>query len=131
MKSKEEAVQEAYREWWPAVKEYVDENGWFFKDNFAKIDLTYEDMSATVDFIHDHSTDEMIPKEIHGIRENNGWIRIECKDDLPERTGKIFWVMKKGYTYPIIERFYNHDNEHWLENYTHYRIVETPELPVY
>jgi len=61
---------------------------------------------------------------------NNGWIKIESEADLPKE-GKIFWVMKIGYSYPIVERLYNDDANYWLNQFTHYQPIRKPELPIY
>ena len=80
--TKEEKIKESYREYWETVKDHVDENGWFVKDAFKMIDLHYHDLSSIIDFVHDHSTDEMQPKEIYGIKDNNGWIKVNSEEDL-------------------------------------------------
>lgn len=62
--------------------------------------------------------------------ENNGWIKIESENDLP-KDGKVFWVMKKEYDYPIIERLYNNDSNYWMDIFTHYKPIKIPQPPIY
>lgn len=133
--TKEEKIKDAYREWWDKMKSFVDENGWFDKNAFCIIRLKYEDVCATVDFVHDLSTDEMIPKEIQGIRDNNGYTKIESEKDIPEEEG-VYWVLRPGFHKPmyriINDMFDSGEKAYWLENYTHFIKVTRPEnLPIY
>ncbi len=130
--TKEEKIKDAYREYWEIVKDHVDENGWFVKDAFQVIDLGYHDISSTIDFVHDSSTNEMIPKEIHGIRDNNGWIKIESESDLPKYNCNVWIMLKNGEI--DNQRFlleYKDFTVHPYKYITHYQEIIKPQPPIY
>lgn len=128
---KEEKIQESYREYWDVMKDHVDENGWFAKDAFSQINLSYEDVSSTIDFVHDHSTDEMIPKEIYGIKDNKNWIKIDSEEDLPQDSS-AYWVWRSDERVSSIND-YNTDRSYFFPHLkaTHYQPIVKPEKPVY
>ena len=73
LEAKQEAIKKAYGEYWEAVKDFVDENGW--------IDFL-EDIQRIMYFFHDSDNIEVFkstwrPKSLQGIENNNGWIKIE------------------------------------------------------
>ncbi len=128
--TKEEKIKESYREYWETVKDHVDENGWFVKDAFQMID--YHDLVSTIDFVHDHSTDEMQPKEIYGIKDNNGWIKVNSEEDLPKTNG-MYWTIAKfnevcANTWGMLGKSeFTFDNGH----VTHYQPIIKPNIPIY
>lgn len=72
------------------------------------------------------------PKSLQGIETNNGWIKIESEEDLPN-TG-IYWVIRKGSETPIRAEIDINDNFHkavWIAVYTHYQPIEKPKPPIY
>lgn len=130
--TKQEKIKEAYREWWKHVSDFVDEHGWMDKDFFTHSNLIYEDISATIDFVHDSSSNEMIPKEIHGIRDNNGWIKIETKKDLPKENCSCFVIFANGEI--DIQRFFSNYKDFGNTPYkyiTHYQVVKLQPPPIY
>jgi len=68
-------------------------------------------------------------EEIENELSKDKWIKIKNEDDLP-KDGKIFWVMKIGYSYPIVETLYNDDANYWLTQFTHYQPIIKPNLPL-
>ncbi|MDV3774042.1 hypothetical protein CMU14_13245 [Elizabethkingia anophelis] len=123
--TKNEAIKAAYGEHWKDVQLIIDENGWF--------DMAYSEQVPNFDHLWDASDKKnakIRPKELRGLETNNGWTRIESEEDLPKE-GDLFWVMKKGYDYPLFEPMYHDDGEYWLINYTHYQPIEKPKPPIF
>jgi len=67
---------------------------------------------------------------LKSIKEDAEWIKIESEADLPKETGN-YWVMKKYYSYPIIEIKYANDTDHWINQFTHYQPIQKPKPPVF
>ena len=61
---------------------------------------------------------------------NNGWIKVESEEDLP-KDGDLFWVIEKGYDYPLLEPMYHDESEYWIQCYTHYQPIVKPKLPIH
>ena len=69
LNAKQEAIKNAYGEYWENVKDYVDNDGWinnsipkFTFEQLKNLDLEYKN---DVFFRH---------KSLQGIENNNGWI---------------------------------------------------------
>lgn len=130
--SKEEIIAKAYGEHWETVKDYVDENGWcrnrkiagFYnkligKENHPKINYWFR------------------PLSLHGIENNNGWIKIvENGSNLPNdenfnyKACKLFddgiWELMKGeLDAKRVSEYYNHNL------ITHYQPIVKPKPPLY
>ena len=143
--NKEEKIQDAYGEYWEEVKDYVNENGFIdyglkgWNEATGTSNMSVSDMHRICrGYENMQSVNEKgypwkqtcRPKSLQGIEDNNGWIKIESEDDLPKE-GNIFWVMKIGYRYPIIETLYNNDAKYWIDTFTHYQPIIKPEPPIY
>lgn len=124
--TKQEKIKDAYREWWHRVEDFVDEHGWLNKDYFNHSNFTYEDIFATIDFVHDNSTDEMIPEEIHGIRNNNGWHCLSEKD-FPEDELTVLWYNENNGEFENASLLHCDFN---FEEYTHWHELPT-KAPIY
>jgi hypothetical protein len=78
------------------------------------------------------------PKSLQGIENNNGWIKIESEEDLPEQGGSYYvtrcdkvetavyvkdnrWLVK-GNDYPKTTI---------LHSITHYQPIQKPQPPIY
>jgi len=102
------------------------ENGWLkIKPNQHRSKYEKLDLLKLTSLTH-----SIRPKTLKGIEDNNGWVKIKDALTLPKK-GRIFWVMKKGYDYPIIERLYENDSLYWLDLFTHYKAIEIPNNPLY
>ena len=119
--TKREKIQEAYGKVFEHYTEFIDENGWI-----KKLSLIPSFNVSNIEF----SGLKQRPKSLQGIENNNGWIKIESENDLPKE-GRIFWVIKKGYNYAIVETLYQNDSDYWMDLFTHYKSIEIPELPIY
>ncbi len=126
--TKQEKIQEAYRECFEEMKPWIDEDGWFNKNAFyqKKFNFNYEQ----IDILFSHHQDFMIPKSIFRLKDNNGWKKIETKKDLPN-DDEWYWVKKK--TGEQIMSGYQRlvSNERWLNEITHYQKIVKPQEPLY
>ena len=125
--TREEKIKEAYSK---LPKKYDDLNpelnGWSNQGVlYNDIDFNLLDTKKMFDSVY-----YVRPKSLHGIENNNGWIKIESEEDVPE------W----GY-YEVIERKNGNLSRATLDrdfgkkrsflNYSHYqKIIEIP-LPIY
>ena len=78
LNAKQEAIKNAYGEYWDNVKDYVDENGWASYPNVQKHDYDFGKLE-----FKDGCT-FLRPESLQGIENNNGWIKIESEADLPK-----------------------------------------------
>lgn len=80
------------------------------------------------------------PKSLQGIENNNGWIKIESKDDLPKEEIDVHFIFteyegKKGrfQTYGVwdnnLKSFYSGALK--INNVTHYQPIIKPKPPIY
>lgn len=125
--TKQEKIQEAYGLHWVIVKDFVDENGWNQKRifNHQELDCSKYEYEAV-----GHGVYISRPKSLKGIENNNGWIKIESKSDLPEF----------GY-YEVIQRRNGLASRATLDNdsftrsnfnyYSHYQEIKEIPKPIY
>jgi hypothetical protein len=120
--TKEGKIKEAYGEHWDLVKDYVERNGWItvsdllhLKLPIAKIiDCDIEDVRA------------YRPKSLRGIENNNGWTKIETKEDLPEFGYYEVVVRSNG----ILTRA-TLDEKTPLVYYSHYQTISELKPPLH
>ena len=79
--NKEEKIKEAYGEYWAVVKEYVDENGWCKKRKKVNFEFIKTNIGIQEHQYHHYY---WRPNSLQGIENNNGWVKIESEDDVPE-----------------------------------------------
>lgn len=68
---------------------------------------------------------------------NNGWIKLESEDDFPE-DNVTCWIIDKNLGI-VSGKWINAPTEkqqveaknYWLENATHYQVIEEPLKPIY
>lgn len=139
MKTKEQLIKEAYGEYFDKIKDYVDENGLLDKQVFSNHKgISYEDISNKIYFIHYGNFCR--PKSLQGIEDNNGWIRIFSKCDLPATNKKSInennhyhVIMKKDNSLfnesLKLNELHSFYDKNWI---THYRLIEKPKkLPIF
>lgn len=142
--TKQEKIQEAYGEYWEAVKGYADENGWIIEAEVKESISRFETIGRIpttfycIDFEADdneHFQTILRPKTLIGIENNNGWIKIESEDDLPKETGTYHFVSRS--TGVTLIDYFTHDskvhNYFFMQRglYSHYQPVQKPEPPIY
>ena len=126
LEAKQEAIKNAYVEYWENVKDYVDNDGWidnsipkFTFGQLKNLDLEYKN---DVFFR---------PKSLQGIENNKGWIRIESKDDLPKEEGNYFIVRNNN---EVGASYFIPNNDFSVMDWrdiTHYQPIEKPKSPIY
>ena len=78
------------------------------------------------------------PKSLKGIENNNGWVKIYCENDMPQFDCECYVISKVSIGI-IFSRwnqvFDEYQNEKarkfWLDNFSHYKIIETQKQPLY
>ena len=135
LEAKQEAIKNAYYEFWENVKDYVDGNGWIkCKDIHYHKDLgLMRDQIHYIDNGKEWDNFEIISWRIpilQGIENNNGWIRIENEADLPNN--EKVWIYNSDNRVLISSKavlnwvLKNPDNK-----ITHYQPIETLKPPIY
>lgn len=130
--NKEEKIKEAYGEYWDKMKLWINIDGWFNKNAFFNKNFffKYDDLNL---FFY-HKEDFMIPISLKGIENNNGWIKIESENDLPDNIEGLWEVVRNGEQI-FIELL--KDNKQRLykdflkDGITHYKIKEKSQPPIY
>lgn len=122
---KQEAIKKAWGDQYPP--DGVDDNGWSKKE-FKYGEYNVSDFDAKMYLCGAN----IRPKELQGIENNNGWIKIENEKDFPQKDDCDYWIVKNG----NIELF------HWLKEetlnsvarlsvITHYQRIAKPRPPIY
>jgi len=76
------------------------------------------------------------PTEVGTALNNNNWIKIESKEDLPKIDG-YYWVVEENDQSPKIMRYVNNpytktmNDDWWLKYITYYQRIEVPKSPIY
>jgi hypothetical protein len=134
--TKQEKIQEAYGEHWELVKNYVDENGWFYSNSSEYVKIFHTIcMSVLLDPRRQEDLCSYRPKSLSGIEDNNGWIKIESESDLPKEES----IMYRLGMFLNDGRFHQDSNLCTLTtaiaalnwNYTHYQPVGKKKEPIY
>ena len=124
LEAKQEAIKNAYGEYWEEVRRCIDEKGWcsFNLKKYFKEDLIDSKVYR----------DKLLyrPKSLKGIENNNGWIRIESKDDLPKDEG-LYFTMRRDKTKVEITHFFYELSKEFKKVATHYQPIEKPLKPIY
>ena len=145
--AKQEAIRKAYGEYWELFTPTTQQK---ILDNNGKVDyflLTVKERNDTENIVSDIrkllcvGTDEgtprmFIPQSLQGIENNNGWIRIESEEDLPNDSGD-YWVYETNgvigirFFMSVPKKFGNHETEIEEPKITHYQPIVKPEKPIY
>lgn len=129
MENKQKAIEKAYGEHWEAVKDYVDENGWFNSHQIFYFGSKEE--KVILDIVCGLETEKSLdfqcirPKSLQGIETNNCWQEIYSDGRIPNQD--VWLIDKKGVIiFSPIDEFI--PKEH---NYTHYQPIQKPKPPIY
>ena len=122
--AKQQAIKNAYGEYWDEVKNQVDENG--FIEIFKLPPILF-------DTVMNEGSSKWRPKSLQGIDNNNGWIRIESDNDLPKDDIDCHFIVGKlcynGLWDNQLKYFYCGRNK--IIGVTYYKIIEIPKPPIY
>ncbi|MGS4345062.1 hypothetical protein ACKUSY_05510 [Myroides odoratus] len=140
MKTKEQVIKEAWGIHFNCIgdknREHCLKNdGWIITD---MSDIDIEEVSnpkydSKFECYHfDEWFYKIRPKSLQGIEDNNGWIRIESKDDLPIDNGGSYMVCEKG----IPREEYQMPRESLAKGWscgviTHYKPIVKHKKPLY
>jgi hypothetical protein len=127
MKTKEQAIQEAYGRFYDAKKHHYSINGWSNPESYTEEEM-YEMMQEIKMEFGEH---RCRPKSLEGIENNRGWIRIESEEDLPKDSGFFFVRDNQGDISIVAHRSDNFNAAACFLNFTHYQPIEKPKPPIY
>lgn len=142
--TKQEKIKEAYGEFYDKVKNNIDDQGWCTMINESNefvsptcLDLgmsrEYYDNNIEGGYFSDSNTHKWRPKSLHGIENNNGWIKIESEADLPKETDHylVYNKINNGIEVDYIDHDYESHSERWVEFNSHYQPIQKPKPPIY
>ena len=129
LEAKQEAIKKAYGKYWEEVRRCIDEKGWcyFNLKTYFKEDLIDSKVYR----------DKLLyrPKSLQGIENNNGWIRIESKEDLPKKNGSYFVYSRTNwhpfYRIYIFTGRLSNSFENGKSCFSHYQPIDLPKPPIY
>ena len=128
--TKQEKIKEAYGKYWEQVKNYVNKNGWCSVRRGVGFDEIISNLSWETRTGNQYC---WRPKSLQGIENNNNWIKLDAKSDLPKETGQYLTRRANGII--ITEWFYNNNLSWylWKDCYsiTHYQLIIKPREPLY
>jgi hypothetical protein len=130
--AKQQAIINAYGEYWEQVKEYVDENGWvnskIWLGDIGNTVIHLKLKGINIECKNNYSSTQCYifrPKQLVGLEDNRGWISIlseEQYDKLPN--GFYEWYN--------INTGRQVKGDLWqYGTFTHYKIIETTPPPIY
>ena len=119
MKTKQEAIKQAYGEHWDKVCEHVDKDGYchaYFGIQMQELQGIGKPKNEPL---------KWRPKSLEGLEDNNGWIKLNgLPNEITNRCS--MWIMTKN----GIE--YLKENEFLPIGYaSHYKPIEKPKPPIY
>lgn len=80
--TKEEAIKEAYGEYYDKLKNVITSNGWVSIHHMQEENVEL-DFEIKTEYEDGFPSDYARPKSLQGIEDNNGWVNIENQNDLP------------------------------------------------
>ena len=112
-----------------------DNSGYFhsyFCNGIDDIINDYGDITDKIDYDIDMSgVGKFRPKLLHGIENNNGWTKIESEKDLPKEKGlKCLFLCVHGNTTYISDDVLE-DPKWFVNKYSHWRLKDEIEDPIY
>ena len=134
LNAKQEAIKKAYGEYWETVKDKITDDG------FAPYVLLENSIGIMFQFrtfiIADCNPEIHVrPISLQGIKNNNGWIRIESEADLPKQGMHHSILLDSecinGYRNYDITVFYEVNSRFRKKEISHYQPIEEPLKPIY
>lgn len=136
---KQQAIKNAYGEYWDVVKDEIIEGG------FAPYKLLEDSVGITFEFKQFHivfgSPETYVrPSLLRGIENNNGWIKIESENDLPKEPYGKYEVYSNNSIFSQIPKiqgiddFWQNDEnkkQDWMNSYTYYKPIILSKPPIY
>lgn len=134
--TKQETIKQAYGEYWELIKNHIDENGWVDTQTFS-----FARKGIEFDFYKKRTKSYLgyynRPKSLEGLENNNGWIKIESEEDLPNNSCSC-WIQVK-YQYTNTPFWYDFTKKCFVfkgiilftNEITHYKPIEKPKPPLY
>lgn len=131
--AKLDAIKEAWSEYWDEVKDRVRQTGHvsllkIFGKTYDEEKFHYTAYSSEYD---------VIPKKLIGLKENNGWLRID-EHGLPTEPGKYICYTNAGrqvntewFNCKDDKRMRAQQEDVWIKSYTHYQPVKELKPPIY
>ncbi|WP_233860880.1 hypothetical protein [Tenacibaculum piscium] len=125
--NKKDLIKKAYGDSFIALEKHINENGFVncVKNN-SKISLIPYFEVSEIEF----KGNEVRPKSLKGIENNNGWVKIYRENDLPQFDCNCWWLDKKDGL--VLGKFILEGSKSFvMKNATHYKIIKDTELPLY
>lgn len=130
--TKEEKIKEAYGEDYKFINEFLIGNGFFDGecDDFIHLRRKlYKNGGVEIKIIDE--VQFVRPKSLQGIEDNNGWVNVESKNDLPKDSYN-YWVFCSDGCVRNLKDFEYYENYIMPElEASHYQPIEKPKPPVY
>lgn len=134
--NKEELIKKTYvdligEEDYKSIENYINK-----KDGFLKGGIGCRDHSRIYNMLFDSChrfNDDIRPNSLMGVEDNNGWTKIESKEDLPDHGGAINIVVnghiKTNCNFiPSRGVFFKYGD---VDNVTHWKNVKKEEMPLF
>jgi len=135
MEAKQKAIKEAYGEYYESLENYINESGVFVGETYLISDELFEKwdfIASTPPIGKGKLISGSRPKELRGIENNNGWIKIESESDLPKEDCDCYIEHKDG---SILIDKYSIDFEMFNFNYWRhiiaYQQIVKPKKRIY
>jgi len=148
--TKEELIKEAWGEYWSLFSTTTKERILLNKGSVDYFLLSNQERDNTEELIGDirklecTNTDEgtkrfFRPLSLKGIEDNNGWIKINNKEDLPKEDVHCYIISKYSEN-SIMEAYYiTTSNKFHVDaiiqydtnEVTHYQVINKPNLPLH
>ena len=129
---KQQAIINAYGEYWDMIKDEIDGNGWCMKFNHP-LHKEINNFYGVDTFAYGFGT-AWRPKSLKGIDNNNGWVRINSEDDLPKENIDC-WFMVGGHPYlgyySKRKCFCQCGEDIPITDVPHYQPIKNPLPPIY
>lgn len=120
--TKLEIVKKEYGEYYEKCS--PNENGWIDYDTWFKY------IGHKIDYDYLNNQMLMRSKSLKGIENNNGWIKIETENDLPQKFGEYKFIHKDR----IVQMGFNpkiEDLKNCVTAYSHWKSIEKDVFPLY
>ncbi|MGK6342892.1 hypothetical protein ACMGDK_11670 [Chryseobacterium sp. DT-3] len=131
--TKEQKIQEAWGENFEIFKDVITENGWAdFKKHYGDRGLMLSFKDTPLEVMDNYDPKYCYwkrPIALSGIENNNGWIKIESEEDLPEESSN-YWIMQSDNRIQTMKE-YDDNKKYYNIIATHYQPIEKPKPPIY